>query len=62
MFPSQGAEFDKVFVFKMLEVGPGSGVDLVKRMQPKEDFENAWIMFAWTIERGLVSFTGPSPC
>ena len=32
MFPGQGNDSDKVFVFKMLELGPGSGVDLVKRM------------------------------
>ena len=44
-FPGQGTDLDKVFVFKMSEVGPGSGVDLVKRMQPGEDLENAWIMF-----------------
>jgi hypothetical protein len=25
----------------MLEDGPGSGVDLVKRMQPRGDLENA---------------------
>ena len=29
----------------MLEVGSGSGIDLVKRMQPGEDLENAWMMF-----------------
>ena len=29
-FPGQGTEKDKVFVFKMSEIGPGSGVDLVK--------------------------------
>jgi hypothetical protein len=29
----------------MLEDGPGSGVDLVKRMQPRGDLENAWLMF-----------------
>jgi hypothetical protein len=28
----------------MLEVGPGSGVDLVRRMQPGGDLENAWMM------------------
>lgn len=44
-FPGQGAETDKVFVFKMSEVGPGSGVDLVKRMQAGGDLENAWLMF-----------------
>jgi hypothetical protein len=44
-FQGQGADLDKVFVFKMSEVGSGSGVDLVKRMQPGEDLENAWMMF-----------------
>jgi hypothetical protein len=34
-----------VYVFKMLEDGPGSGVDLVKRMQPRGDLKNAWLMF-----------------
>ena len=29
----------------MCEVVPGSGVDLVKRMQPEEDLQNAWVMF-----------------
>jgi hypothetical protein len=43
-FPGQGDEKDKVFVFKMSEVGPGSGVDLVRRMQPDRDLENAWMM------------------
>jgi hypothetical protein len=42
VFPSQGK--DKVYVFKMLEDGPGSGVDLVKHM-PRGDLENAWLMF-----------------
>ena len=45
MFPGQGDDFDKVFIFKMSEVGPGSGVDLVRRMQPNGDLEHAWIMF-----------------
>jgi hypothetical protein len=44
-FPGQGSDSDKVFVFKMSEVGPGSGVDLVNRMQPGGDLEHAWIMF-----------------
>jgi hypothetical protein len=43
VFPGQGK--DKVYVFKMLEDGPGSGVDLVKRMQPGGDLENAWLIF-----------------
>jgi hypothetical protein len=34
MFPGQGSDSNKVFLFKMSEVGPSSGVDLVKRMQP----------------------------
>jgi hypothetical protein len=33
-----------MFVFKMSEVGPANGVDLVRRMQPGGDIENAWIM------------------
>ena len=36
---------DKVFVFKMSEVGPGTKVDLVKQMQPSGDLKNSWIMF-----------------
>ena len=44
MFPGQGNDSDKVFIFKMPEVGPGSGVDLVRRMQPGRDLEHAWIM------------------
>ena len=32
IFPWQGS--DKVYMFKMSEEGPGSGMDLVKRMQP----------------------------
>ena len=40
-----GQSKDKVYVFKMLEDGPKSGVDLVKRMQPRGDLENAWLMF-----------------
>lgn len=44
-FPGQGSESDKVFIFKMSEIGPGSGVDLVQRMQPTGDLENAWIMY-----------------
>jgi hypothetical protein len=29
----------------MSEVGPGSGMHLVKQMQPGRDLEDAWIMF-----------------
>jgi hypothetical protein len=43
VFPGQSK--DKVYVFKMLEDEPGSGVDLVKRMQPGGDLENAWLIF-----------------
>jgi hypothetical protein len=32
-FQGQGDDADKVFVFKMFEVGPESGVNLVRRMQ-----------------------------
>ena len=38
-FPGRGDETDKVFVFKMSEVSHGSGVDLVKRMQPGGDLQ-----------------------
>lgn len=55
LFFGQGSDIDKVFVFKMSEVGPGSRVDLVKRMQVGGDHKNAWIIFdhfkcvkAWT--------------
>ena len=44
-FPSQGTDTNKVFVFKMSEVEPSSGVDLVKCMQVGGDLEDAWIMF-----------------
>jgi hypothetical protein len=44
-FPSQGFEFNKIFVFKMSKVGLDSGADLVKRMQPGGDLQEAWIMF-----------------
>ena len=44
-FPGQGTDTDKVFVFKMSEVGPGSGVDLVKRMQVGGDLQDTWVMF-----------------
>ena len=41
-FPGQGK--DKMYIFKMLEDGPGSGMDLVKRMQLGGDLKNAWLM------------------
>jgi hypothetical protein len=44
-FPGQGSDFEKVFVDKMSEVGPGSGVHLVNRMQPGGDLQDAWIIF-----------------
>ena len=34
-----------MYVFKILEDKPRSGVDLVKRMQPGGDLENTWPMF-----------------
>jgi hypothetical protein len=45
VFPGQGSDFDKVFVFKMSEVGPDSDVDLVKQMLPGGDLEDMWMMF-----------------
>ena len=43
VFPGQGKK--KVYMFKMLTEGPGSGVDLVRQMQPPGDLQNAWLMF-----------------
>jgi len=43
-FRGQGGDADKVFVFKMSEVGPGSGMDLVRWMKPGGDLENVWMM------------------
>ena len=43
VFPGQGKE--KVYMFKMLTEGPGSGVDLVRRMQPPRNLHNVWLMF-----------------
>jgi hypothetical protein len=42
-FPRQSK--DKMFVFKMSVDLPGTGVELVKRMQVGGDMENSWIMF-----------------
>ena len=44
-FPGQGTDTNKVFVFKMSEMGPGSRVDLVNCMQLGGDLQDAWIMF-----------------
>jgi hypothetical protein len=45
MFPGQASNSDKVFFFKMSEVGPGSDVDLIRQMQLGGDLQNTWIMF-----------------
>jgi len=34
-----------VFVFKMSKVGPGSGIDLVMRMQASGDLQDSQMMF-----------------
>lgn len=43
IFPRQGK--DKFYVFKMLVDQPGSGIDLIKRIQLGRDLENAWLIF-----------------
>jgi hypothetical protein len=43
IFPEQGK--DKAYIFKMLVDEPGSGVDLVKLMQPGGELENTWLIF-----------------
>lgn len=45
-FPGQGSS--KVYLFKMSSGSPGSGVDLVRRMQPGGDLQDAWLMFDHT--------------
>ena len=45
MFRGQGDDSNKVFIFKMSEVGLGSGVDLVTQMQHGRDLELVWIIF-----------------
>ena len=45
MFPGQGDDSEKVFIFKMSKIGSGSEVELVRQMQPGGDVEHAWIMF-----------------
>ena len=44
MFLGKGDESDKVFIIKMFEVGPDSGVDLVTQLQPGSNLEHAWLM------------------
>ena len=41
MFLVQGNDSHKVFIFKISKVSPGSGVDLVRRMQFDKDLEHA---------------------
>ena len=41
--PRQGSKL--AYVFKMSTVGPGSGVDLVRRMQPGGDLALQFMMF-----------------
>ena len=42
-FLGQGSKL--VYIFKMSTVGPSSGVDLVRRMQPGGNLELQWVMF-----------------
>ena len=42
-FPKQ--ESNLAYIFKMSIVGPGSGVDLVRQMQPGGDLELQWVIF-----------------
>lgn len=45
LFLRQGFDNDKVFIFKMSEVGPASGVDLIKRMQVGGNLKKVLITF-----------------
>ena len=45
LFPGQGVSTaERPHIFKMSTKGPGSGVDLVRRMQKDGDLENSWVM------------------
>ena len=44
MFLGHSNDPNKVFIFKMSKVGLGSGVDLIRQIQPGKDLEHAWIM------------------
>ena len=41
MFPDEGNDFEKIFIFKMSEIGSGSRVDLIRLMQSSGDLEHA---------------------
>jgi hypothetical protein len=43
IFHGQGSNL--IYLFKMSTCSQGSGVSLVKRMQPGGDLENEWVMF-----------------
>ena len=43
-FPNHGDEANKVVVFKMSEVNPGSRVNLVRCMQQGKNLKHAWIV------------------
>ena len=45
MLLGQGSDSNKVVLFKKSKVGLGSGVDLVRWMQPGGDLQDTWIMF-----------------
>ncbi|CAM6093771.1 unnamed protein product [Calypogeia fissa] len=45
LFPGQSLNVDeRPHIFKMSTTGPGSGLDLIRRMQPGGDLEKSWIM------------------
>ena len=44
MFLSQGNDYNKIFIFNISKIGPGSGVDLATRMQLGGNPEHAWLM------------------
>ncbi|KAL3681569.1 hypothetical protein R1sor_024525 [Riccia sorocarpa] len=45
LFPGQADKDSGCFVFKMPDLGPGSGVDLVNRMRVGGDLHGAWVMW-----------------
>ena len=55
MFAGQASQSNKVFVFKMFEVGLGHGIELVRRMQSSRDLCNGWMMFYYV--KGVKGWT-----
>lgn len=45
LYPGQASATDRCHIFKMSVKGPGSGLDLLRRMQLGGSLDGAWVMF-----------------